>query len=652
MTQRAFRFHNMQVIIVMSVGIVLLVTATLWVLGREVVRLQLQTAQLNEGARRDTMESHFQEAFLKTTRGIEDDLSGVRLGETSAGHDGGALVILSPSGLGRAQPPDRLPFQPIAPKPETFDETFFEAATALEYREKDLPRAAAALAELATSPNPVVSAEARVRLARVQAGLGQTSKALATLDTLGGEKRVGPFEVPYGFASRFDRCILLERAGQRAAARMEADALISSLEAGEWTVGPEAFDHYDRELRALAGRGDSRPPAARLAIAVMVQGLFDDWKQSGRVKRLTASPPSDVEPATLAIAHANRERLAVIIYTPDQIEPLVRRSADAELQDATMTISDERGRPIVGPAVAESRQPRRLAEGIGWTLHVTGTGDATQTTSVQASATYLIVALTGVVLLVCAASYAMVRGVVREATAGRLQSDFVSAVSHEFRSPLTTLRQLTELLGEGRIEDERRRQQYFTVMQAETSRLHQLVENLLDFGRMDAGRGRYRPEPIDLSALVQQSVEAYRSHAAANGHAIEMSSIQRDLVVEADREALSRAVRNLLENAVKYSPDASTVWVETGCEREVAVLRVRDQGIGIPDGERSRIFDKFVRGEAAKRACIQGTGIGLAMVREIVRAHRGEVEVDSEVGRGSTFLVRLPLHRIEPVNAA
>src|SRR5262249_1429253 len=131
-----------------------------------------------------------------------------------------------------------------------------------------------------------------------------------------------------------------------------------------------------------------------------------------------------------------------------------------------------------------------------------------------------------------------------------------------------------------------------------------------------------------------------------SGHKIELTSDTGELVVNADREALRRVIRNLVENAVKYSPNSQTVWVETLCEQRAAVLQVRDQGIGIPPEERSRIFEKFVRGEAAKQACIQGTGIGLAMVKEIVRVHRGVVDLESEVGRGSTFRVRLPLSRM------
>jgi signal transduction histidine kinase len=233
--------------------------------------------------------------------------------------------------------------------------------------------------------------------------------------------------------------------------------------------------------------------------------------------------------------------------------------------------------------------------------------------------------------------------VLRESAVGRLQSDFVSAVSHEFRSPLTTLRQLTELLADGRVLDEDRRRRYFDVLQQETARLHQLVESLLDFGRMDAGRRPYQFESVDLSNLVRYGIEEYRAHAGANGHAIEAAFSADRLVVEADREAMQRAVRNLLDNAVKYSPGAATVWVSTACDDGLAVVRVRDEGIGIPAHEQPRIFDEFVRGDAAKRACIRGTGIGLAMVKAIIGAHHGDVHVLSEVGRGSTFELRLPL---------
>jgi two-component system phosphate regulon sensor histidine kinase PhoR len=217
---------------------------------------------------------------------------------------------------------------------------------------------------------------------------------------------------------------------------------------------------------------------------------------------------------------------------------------------------------------------------------------------------------------------------------------------------LTTLRQLTELLAEGRIHEESRRRRYFSVLQQETSRLHQLVEDLLDFGRMEAGRRQYKFESLDFSELVQGGIEEYQQQADANGHKIEIHSDHSRLLIDADREALRRVVRNLLDNAVKYSPEAKTVWVETGCERHAAILRVRDEGIGIPPEEKSRIFEKFVRGEAAKKACIPGTGIGLAMVKEIVTVHHGELDLSSEVGLGSTFTVQFPFSKTVPESSS
>ena len=322
--------------------------------------------------------------------------------------------------------------------------------------------------------------------------------------------------------------------------------------------------------------------------------------------------------------------------------------------DIRASITDEHGQVIfrgtVEPGAAQVRRSLSAAE-LPWQLNLASSTVAGAAFAAERR-NYLIAALAAIVLLVGLACYAMARGVLREAAAGQLQSDFVSAVSHEFRSPLTTLRQLTELLAEGRIHEESRRRRYFSVLQQETSRLHQLVEDLLDFGCMDAGRRQYKFEPLDFSELVQEGIEEYQRQAGANGHKIEIHSDHSRLLVDADREALRRVVRNLLENAVKYSPEAKTVWVETGCERHAAILRVRDEGIGIPPEEKSRIFEKFVRGEAAKKACIPGTGIGLAMVKEIVTVHHGELDLSSEVGQGSTFSIRLPLSNTVPESSS
>jgi signal transduction histidine kinase len=229
----------------------------------------------------------------------------------------------------------------------------------------------------------------------------------------------------------------------------------------------------------------------------------------------------------------------------------------------------------------------------------------------------------------------------------QLQSDFVAAVSHEFRSPVTTLRTITELLVQNRIPDEARRQQSYVFLDHETSRLHRLVEELLDFGRMESGRKQYTMERHDVFQLVRATLADFDEQAEARGFRVETefgspggpSSVK----VKVDEEAFRRAVRNLLDNAMKYSPVCRTVWVNALVQDRSVLISVRDQGMGIDGDEQLAIFQKFVRGHAAKRAGIKGTGIGLTMVKQISEAMGGDVRLQSQTGVGSTFTIVLPL---------
>src|SRR5512136_3056534 len=182
----------------------------------------------------------------------------------------------------------------------------------------------------------------------------------------------------------------------------------------------------------------------------------------------------------------------------------------------------------------------------------------------------------------------------------RLQSDFVSAVSHEFRTPLTSMRHLTELLEGGIVSSEDRKQKFYGVLAHETRRLHRLVESLLNFGRMEAGKLEYQFEELDAAALVRKVAAEFQGESGAGSHSIELTLPEdQALMICGDREALSRALWNLLDNAVKYSPAGSTVRIELAREGNCAVIRVIDRGMGIPAAEQKEIFKKFVRGSAS-----------------------------------------------------
>jgi signal transduction histidine kinase len=648
--------RNVPVIVATSAGLVLLVAGTLTWLGWHVLSQEEDLIRQRSRDRLEQAADALLASFLRTVSDAESSLGqlGTTLPADGDGtvHHGPVLVMLSASGV-QTRPAAVLPYHPVSPRSASIDYELFQPAERLELQANDLKGAAALLLPLTRHRSAAIRAEALMQLARVQRKSGDVADALDTYARLTDIALVGPAEVPYALVSRVARCELLVQSNA-AAAQTEARSLLGELEAGRFPLGKENYVLYDTKLRAIAGGPPRNADTVSVALAETVEMVWQEWQifqsrgmPATRRTRLHASRPVPM----VAVLDANRDRMAALIYSGEALRHVgLDRTAGTDAQSVRVSLLDERGVPIIGGwhEASGTKATRSLsAAQLPWQLAVASSADDSAESLLAQRRNYFAVILGGILALVCVACYAMARGVLREAAAGRLQSDFVSAVSHEFRSPLTTLRQLTELLAHGRVQDEGRRRLYFDVLQKETSRLHQLVENLLDFGRMDAGRRQYRLEPVDFNALVREGVEEYSAESSSNRHRIELTSEQKPLLVEADREALCRVVRNLLENAVKYSPDSPTVWVETAHDSRAAVLRVRDEGIGIPLDEQSRVFDKFVRGEGAKRACIQGTGIGLAMVKEIVQVHRGDVEVSSEVGRGSTFEVRLPLTAME-----
>jgi len=313
---------------------------------------------------------------------------------------------------------------------------------------------------------------------------------------------------------------------------------------------------------------------------------------------------------------------------------------------ARLGINDAEGRaiiPLAGPTTG-LRATRALAiPQLRWTLQAAPVNLDAEFSQLAARRNLLLAGLTFILLLAILGSYAVARVVNREMEVSRLQSDFVSAVSHEFRSPLTTMQQLSEMLASGRVPSEARRQHYYDVMARETARLHHLVEDLLDFGRMEAGAHAYRLQPLETRELIASAVSDFQVQAESSGYTVILETGDVSAWVDADAQALRRAFWNLLDNAVKYSPDCKTIHVEMRRENQRVAVAVRDRGMGIAPADQERIFRKFIRGVAAKEASIRGTGLGLAMVRHIIDAHRGQVRLESEPGRGSTFTIVLPI---------
>jgi signal transduction histidine kinase len=245
-----------------------------------------------------------------------------------------------------------------------------------------------------------------------------------------------------------------------------------------------------------------------------------------------------------------------------------------------------------------------------------------------------------VIVLGLGATYRVVR---RESEMARLKSDFVANVSHDLKTPLSLIRMFAETLEMNRVTDEGSRREYYGVITRETERLTRLIDNVLDFSRIEGGRQRYDIVPTAVEPLVHEVLEAFRHPLAQQGFKVDVE-IEPDLPdVPLDAAALKQALANLVDNAVKYSGERRRLRVSAGRRGDEVTLEVADEGIGIPAAETQRIFQKFYRVGRSETQGRRGSGVGLALVKHIVEAHGGRVSVESRPGAGSRFTVHLPL---------
>ncbi len=230
----------------------------------------------------------------------------------------------------------------------------------------------------------------------------------------------------------------------------------------------------------------------------------------------------------------------------------------------------------------------------------------------------------------------------REDELARLRSDFVASVSHELRTPLAQIRMFTETLLLGRVRSEDERDRSLEILDQEVRRLTHLVDNLLYVARGEHDGLRLHPEDSDFGALVREVVEGFTPLAAARRVTLALT-IEEGVRVRVDRSAMRQVLLNLLDNAVKYGPPGAVVTVAVEASEGMARLRVEDRGPGVPAGERERIWERFARLDRDVESAVAGSGIGLAIVRELVTSQGGRCRVEDAAAGGARFVVELPV---------
>jgi signal transduction histidine kinase len=547
--------------------------------------------------------------------------------------DDGLLLLISGDRNLSALPAHRLLYRPSYPEPpDALTNTFADGET-FEFQQALPARAIESYRRLTDSKNPEIKAGALVRMARVLRKLGRTAEAgAAYIDLADAYGEAGAARVAGVPAELIARHALCELSGLKT----DAQALQQDLLSARWQLTRGQFAYYWSESSRLSGDPKSLP-SEPAALSKVVSQAWSDINREQTPRGQTTIWVDD-HPWFL-IWRAVPGRKVVLIAKPEALLKPVFAGGDV----STAAVDSE-GRVVAGHRNGTShavvRTPAETQ--LPWTLYLTSAQGFNGTGMLVRQRFLLLITAVMVVFLVGGA-YFIARAIRGDLAVARMQSDFVSAVSHEFRSPLTSIRQLSEILALGRVPNEDRRHVYYEMLVSETKRLQRLVEALLNFGRMEAGVRQYRFEPLDTAALVSRVAAEFEMQIAASGRHIELDGLEGRCTIDADPEAISVALRNLVDNALKYAPDCPTVQVQWGIEKSHVAIRVRDRGPGIPASEKRAIFRKFVRGSAAEASNVKGSGVGLAMVRHIVAAHGGDVTLASEPGSGSVFTILLPL---------
>ncbi|HEY5950802.1 MAG TPA: HAMP domain-containing sensor histidine kinase [Kofleriaceae bacterium] len=249
----------------------------------------------------------------------------------------------------------------------------------------------------------------------------------------------------------------------------------------------------------------------------------------------------------------------------------------------------------------------------------------------------------GAVTVMLAGLLVLVLAIRRERRANELKSEFISNVSHELKTPLSIISMFGEMLANGRTKGPEQATEYADIIWRESVRLGRLIDNVLDFAKIERGKGVYDFAEVDIGEVVERAVDLVGRRLAMAEMSIDVEIEPELPMVQLDANAFTLAVMNLIDNATKYASEGKRIELKLRREGERIVLSVRDFGTGIDPGEQEQIFERFYRARAVRLKPIRGSGIGLALVRHIARAHGGDVSVETAPGQGSTFRIWLPV---------
>jgi signal transduction histidine kinase len=349
--------------------------------------------------------------------------------------------------------------------------------------------------------------------------------------------------------------------------------------------------------------------------------------------------------ALLSAAASHEKHLATLEAAPPP-EELRRFYREVFEPTIEITIADAAGRIVAGPSPADGRHIAQTTihdRETPWTVRIALIDDRPMKQAVRDQ--FKVYAWTAMILSVAICAIAAAAGLTvhQQMRLHALKNTAVATVAHELRTPLATMRMLVDTLREGRYRNEQQLSEYLDLLHSENLRLSRLTEHFLTHSRLESGQQAYTFVPVPLRAIIDAALAPLRTRLDAPACTFTLDLAEPLPAVTADRDALVTVLLNLLENALKYTGDEKRITLRARREGEAALIVVEDNGVGLTSAERRQIFEPFYQADRKLSRSRGGAGLGLSIVRGIIGAHRGRIDVTSELGGGTVFAVTLPL---------
>ncbi len=533
-------------------------------------------------------------------------------------------------------------------------------------------------AALNRSTTDETKADLYMRLARVHMRMEEWAQAEETFGLVAEryEHSILPGGLPGGLAARLELIGLSHRAIDINETRSRLISLYGELIGGTWSLRRSQFKFARNKIELIAGElenSDIRREISDLGRTADSMASRTDYllELGDAVESIILdSAGAPIESATLCeryvVTGPNGRNMLLVAKSikphPETLmavgvivdhsalatETLPQKIEQIPVgRNATLVVRSDDGKVIYGELPPETA--RLTVSGLfkddfpSWKIELYQNDPQFFERLISGRQSFYIYALLTVVLVMIFGTIMTARMMSRELELARMKSDFVSTVSHEFRSPLTSIRQMAEMLKSGRVLSDERREQYYEVILEQSERLSLLVSNILDLAKIDEQRFTLDYEKVDVKQLLETIVLQARQQAGDESIAITLDTDSKLPIATLDGGAVTHIMKNLIDNAIKYSSGSPEITITARSDNHDLVITVEDRGIGIPKGEVDKVFERFYRvGDEFTRK-VKGTGLGLALVRELVHAHGGTIKLSSEIQKGSSFTIRLPV---------